>query len=150
MNGQGRDNQVERGIWKGVLQPRGAKVCSHRKVSPCLLQHRFALVDADERRSRMVLQHSPRRLPRPRPQLEDSPCPDAARGVRDCVLKLVESLDLRTNRLEVAVGREVKLAQRSSPGSNENMTESRRRPSRWTRWERSTPSRWKPVFSATF
>ena len=38
---------------------------------------------------------------------------------------------------------------RSSPGSSENITESRMRPSGWRRCARKTPSRWNPTFSAT-
>ena len=38
---------------------------------------------------------------------------------------------------------------RSSPGSSENITESRIRPSGCRRCARRTPSRWKPTFSAT-
>ena len=63
-------------------------------------------------------------------------------------------LDDRVRRLrELGAGQNGRVPDvvtlRSSPGSSENITESRMRPSGWRRCARSTPSRWKPTFSAT-
>jgi hypothetical protein len=71
-----------------------------------------------------------RRLARSRSELEDPAGQKAASGLCNGILELVEPLDVCADRVQVFVGREVVLAQRSSPGSRENMTESRRRPSR--------------------
>src|SRR5688572_25027503 len=62
----------------------------------------------------MVFEDTLRRLTRSRAELEDALRLDATRLVGDCVLELIEPLDVRADRVEVVVRREVELAHRNS------------------------------------
>jgi hypothetical protein len=119
MHGERGEDEIEGSFGQALLQARDAEVYPGGKLAPRLLQHRVALVDPDERNPWMMLEDAPRGLPRPRTEFENPVSGDAARRLGDRVLELVETLDVRPDRLEVAVGTEVELAQRSSPGSSE-------------------------------
>jgi hypothetical protein len=102
------------------LQARDSEVHPGGKLASRLLQHRVALVDPHERSPWMMLEDAPRSLPRPSTELENSSSRNAARRLGDRVLELVETLDVCSDHLEVAVGTEMELAHRTSPGSSES------------------------------
>ena len=93
---------------------------------------------------------SSQRLPRPSRSTRSTR--SSTRASRGCSRRTRRSTH-RVRRLrELGAGSNGRVParhSRSSPGSSENITESRIRPSGWRRCARSTPSRWKPTFSAT-
>src|SRR6185312_4431372 len=82
-----------------------------------LLEHRRALVEADEPRAGVRGKHAAGRLARPGAELEHASRVDAARRLGGPLLELVVARELRVHELEVVARREVELAHRPESDS---------------------------------